>query len=62
MPVRECPSCALEFEYEAEHPPDACPYCGYEFPDKKSSTKIFALLFVLLMLVWMFYELIVWLG
>ena len=61
MPTRECPSCALEYEYEAGHHPDRCPYCGYEFPEEKRSVKSFALLFAVLLLVWIFYELIGWL-
>jgi hypothetical protein len=46
--MKECPSCALE--YDAEAHPDVCPYCGYEFPEQKSGLKTFALLFALLML------------
>jgi hypothetical protein len=44
----KCPSCALE--YEDGDDVDACPYCGYEFPERASSTRWVAWLLVLLML------------
>lgn len=43
---RECPSCALPVQADA----DVCPHCGYEFPTQKSSLKIAALIFALLLL------------
>jgi len=45
--MRECPSCALNFEDEGQ---DECPYCGYELPRQKSSVKWMAWLLVLIML------------
>lgn len=45
--MRECPSCALDFEDEGQ---DRCPYCGYEFPRQKSSLQWVAWLLVILML------------
>jgi hypothetical protein len=51
--MRECPSCALEVEKEAE----VCPYCGYEFPRQKVSLKLAALLMAAL-LAWPIFKLI----
>lgn len=45
--MKECPSCALEYEGT----PETCPYCGYEFPQQKSSLKMVAWLLIALMLV-----------
>lgn len=50
---RECPSCALPIDADA----DVCPYCGYDLPKQKSSLKIAALIFALLLL-WPLIELI----
>jgi predicted nucleic acid-binding Zn ribbon protein len=50
---RECPSCALPIDEDA----DACPYCGYDLPKQKNSLKIAAIVFALLML-WPLFELI----
>ena len=44
--TRECPSCGLEVDTDA----DVCPYCGYEFPDYKPGFGPMAWLFVALML------------
>ncbi len=60
--TRECPSCALEYEYEAGDPPEVCPYCGYEFPKQKTSTAAFAWIFAALLLLWACYELITYLA
>ena len=49
---KECPSCALPVDADAE----ICPYCGYEFPPQKRNVKIFAVLFILLMLIWVFWD------
>lgn len=46
MAMRECPSCGLEVEAEAE----VCPYCGYEFPESRTGFGPMAWLFVALML------------
>jgi hypothetical protein len=46
--VRECPSCALDFEDDGTA--DRCPYCGYEFPKQKTSVQWVAWLMALLML------------
>ncbi len=54
---KECPSCALDVPTGAE----VCPYCGYEFPRQKSSTKLFAWLFAVLLLGWALTELIAYL-
>ncbi len=50
---KECPSCALMTEADAE----VCPYCGYEFPRLKARHKAFAVLFIVLMVVWALWEL-----
>lgn len=44
--MRECPSCGLEVDAEAE----VCPYCGYEFPESGAGFGPMAWLFVALML------------
>lgn len=59
MSTRECPSCALEFEDEGQ---DVCPYCGYEFPEQKQSTRLFAVLFAVLLLGWALWGLISYLA
>ncbi len=48
---RECPSCALDVEKDAE----VCPYCQYEFPTQRSSRKVMAWVMALL-LAWPLYE------
>ena len=50
---RECPSCALPIDRDA----DVCPYCGYDLPRQKNSLKIAALVFALL-LIWPIIKLI----
>lgn len=52
--VKECPSCALDVDRD-EHP-EVCPYCGYEYPKQKPTTKATAALFVVLMLLFVFYS------
>lgn len=47
---RECPACALEYEETGDR--TECPYCGYEFPQRRSSMTWAAWFFVLLMLLW----------
>ncbi|MEO0557276.1 MAG: zinc ribbon domain-containing protein [Bacteroidota bacterium] len=42
----ECPSCAMEVPADTE----VCPFCGYEFPVRKASTRLSAWLFVGLMI------------
>ncbi len=49
---RECPSCALSIDAEA----DVCPYCGYDLPRTAASIKAAAVVFALLML-WPLFEL-----
>ena len=44
----KCPSCALEYEDDGDV--DVCPYCGYEFPERATSTRWVAWLLVLLVL------------
>ncbi len=51
--LKECPSCALDVERDAEE----CPYCHYEFPRQKSTTKVMAWIMALL-LIWPLYELL----
>ena len=46
MAMRECPSCGLEADADAE----VCPYCGYEFPESRTGFGPMAWLFVALML------------
>jgi len=46
--MRECPSCALEFEDDGDV--ETCPYCGYEFPQQKTGLPWIAILLGLLML------------
>ena len=55
-PHKECPSCALDVDRDAE----VCPYCAYEFPRQKSSLKVAALVMALL-LIWPLFELLTWL-
>ena len=50
---RECPSCALPIDQDA----DVCPYCGYDLPRQKNSLKIAALVMALL-LIWPIIELL----
>ena len=45
---RECPSCALEYEDTGDL--EQCPYCGYEFPQRRSGIPWVAWLLVLLLL------------
>ena len=45
--LRECPSCALEFEDDGQK---ACPYFGYEFPRQRTSVKAVAVVLILIML------------
>lgn len=51
--TRECPSCALEVDAEAE----VCPYCNYEFPVQKRSVMTMAVVMALL-LAWPLFKLI----
>lgn len=47
----ECPSCALEVAVDpAEGNPEECPYCGYEFPERKRGVGAAAWLMAALML------------
>ena len=41
----ECPSCALDVEKGSE----LCLYCGYEFPQQKSSVLFWAVVMALLL-------------
>lgn len=52
--TRECPSCALEVDADA----DVCPYCGYEFPKQPTSYKGAAWFFVIMAMIWLLYEFI----
>lgn len=45
--TRECPSCALEIDANA----DVCPYCGYDLPRENQSWKIVAVI-VAILLIW----------
>ena len=51
--TRECPSCALSIDADA----DVCPYCGYDLPRQKSSLQIAAIVMALL-LIWPLIKLI----
>ncbi len=44
MATKECPSCAMEIDKQEQ----ACPICGYEFPQQKSSLFWVALLMLIL--------------
>ncbi len=44
MAKKECPSCAVDIDKNAE----ICPVCGYEFPRQKSAFKWVALLLIIL--------------
>ena len=46
---RECPSCALEIDADA----DVCPYCGYELPRQNPHLKYYVMLFLALMILWL---------
>lgn len=50
---RECPSCALPIDPDA----DVCPYCGYDLPRQKNALKLAALIMALL-LIWPLIELL----
>ncbi len=54
--LRECPACALEGPADAAE----CPYCNYEFPPERKTSKLAAVVFVLLM-AWPLFEVIRWL-
>lgn len=43
----ECPSCGLEVEGD----PEACPYCGYEFPERPKSVSMLAWVMALLLII-----------
>jgi len=43
----ECPSCA----WEVEGRPEACPYCGYEFPQRPVGFTTGAWVLALIMLI-----------
>ncbi len=49
MEKKECPGCAMQVDGDAE----ACPICGYEFPEKPVGVRIMAVLMILLLLVWL---------
>jgi RNA polymerase subunit RPABC4/transcription elongation factor Spt4 len=51
--MKECPSCAMEIGRNEK----ICPICGYEFPlgTRQNYTVIAALLFLLLMLIFLFF-------
>ena len=44
---RECPSCAMMVDADAE----ACPVCGYEYPEPRRGFGPMAWLFVALLLI-----------
>lgn len=46
---KECPSCALPVEADAEE----CPYCQYEFPVQKPLLPYVAVAMALLLLGWL---------
>jgi ribosomal protein S27AE len=48
---KECPSCAMPVDKEAE----TCPICGYEFPKQPLSLKIGIWLLIALMLIWILF-------
>ncbi len=49
MNEKECPSCAVEVDADA----DVCPICGYEFPSQPLSIQIAAwIMIILLLLYW----------
>ena len=50
--LKECPSCALDVDADAE----VCPYCNYEYPQQKTSRKTMAVVMALL-LAWPLFEL-----
>ena len=55
--MKECPSCALDVNGS----PNACPYCGYEFPGQtKGFTRLMGYLLIAIML-WPIYELVMFL-
>lgn len=49
MNKRECPSCAMEVDADA----DVCPICGYEFPRQPTGVQIMAWVMVALMILWL---------
>ncbi len=46
MAERECPSCAMSVEAEAE----VCPVCGYEFPEPRTGVSPMAWLMAALLI------------
>ncbi|HEX6981334.1 MAG TPA: zinc ribbon domain-containing protein [Balneolaceae bacterium] len=51
MEKKECPSCAVEVDADAE----VCPICGYEFPRQSTAVKIAVWVMIALMLIWFFF-------
>lgn len=47
--TRECPSCAIEIDDDA----DMCPYCGYDLPRQRTSVKWVALLMIILAILYL---------
>ncbi|MDX1531354.1 MAG: zinc ribbon domain-containing protein [Rhodothermales bacterium] len=55
--LRECPSCAMEVDAEA----DECPVCGYEYPSNRAGVGAAAWLMAALLvlpLLWLLFELL----
>ncbi len=51
MKYKECPSCAMEVEAKA----NKCPICGYEFPKHPLYLKWVAILFIILILLFLIF-------
>jgi RNA polymerase subunit RPABC4/transcription elongation factor Spt4 len=54
MKKKECPSCAMEVDARSK----ACPICGYEFAETSSSTRVIAILLLVVFVLSMFYFLL----
>jgi hypothetical protein len=49
MKKKECPSCAMEIDADL----DLCPICSYEFPKTSKIPKWIAILFIVLILLYL---------
>jgi hypothetical protein len=49
MKTKECPSCAVEIDANAE----VCPICGYEFPQQSLTVKILVWVMIILLVLWL---------
>jgi len=48
MEKKECPSCAMPVDKDA----DVCPICGYEFPKQSRALQVAAIIMIILMVLY----------